>query len=271
MTSHLNERCPKAEMSAPDNTKSRSRTPTFGVILLTCTLLSLAAAFYYLYPKTTISSSSGNDGSQWPVHEDLDSQWPIHEGSQWPVRKIPGSDFLALVEPFDSVDAIEPFEPFQPVKRYSLEYGKVACWQDGGVWIKKLTPVEMSSLGVDRFQDTDRAPEQAGEDAFCTRLRMYGASFWGLPPQWPEYDLWCESIDGCVEPIKKVDFEVGFPTSGGVWVLNTSQGWDKLLPKGLGLRNALTMDERCEVIKDLGGRFCEDTRVCAELAPLLGP
>lgn len=129
----------------------------------------------------------------------------------------------------------------------------------------------MSSLGIDRFQDTDRALEQADEDAFCTSLRMYGASFWELPPQWPENINWCEDIDACVEPAKKVSLEVGFPASGGVWMLDTSQGWDGLYPKNLGLRSALTMDERCEVIKNLGGRFCENIQVCTEMAALLEP
>ncbi|KAI0814162.1 hypothetical protein GGR55DRAFT_687129 [Xylaria sp. FL0064] len=151
-----------------------------------------------------------------------------------------------------------PVEPFEPLKRYSLHYGK-------------LTPVVMSSLTIDRFQDTARALEQADEDAFCARLRMHGASFWQLPPQWPEHYNWCEAVDYCVEPTKKVSLEVCFPASGGVWMLDTSRGWDVLYPQSLGLRNALTMDERCEVIKDLGGRFCEDIQVCPEMAALLGP
>ncbi|PQE16995.1 fungal specific transcription factor protein [Rutstroemia sp. NJR-2017a BBW] len=133
-----------------------------------------------------------------------------------------------------------------------------------------LTPVEMSSLGVNRFQDSDRALEQADEDAFCTRLRNYGASFWELPPRWPEHVNWCEEMDGCVKPKKEVRLEVGFPSSGGVWMLDTSQGWDKLPPKAAGLGNALKMDERCEVIKDLGGRFCENVQECPEMAALLG-
>ena len=55
---------------------------------------------------------------------------------------------------------------------------------------------------------------------------------------------------------------------GGVWVLNTSQGEETLFRK---LRNALTMDERCEVINGSGGVFCEDAQVCAEMARLLKP
>ncbi|KAI1358406.1 hypothetical protein F5Y08DRAFT_333161 [Xylaria arbuscula] len=147
--------------------------------------------------------------------------------------------------------------PFEPLQRCSLDYGSVACWQDGGVWIKALTPVEMSSLGINRFQDTPRAPEQADEDAFCSRLRMHGA-------------IWCWNIK-CAPPTKKVSLEVCFPASGGVWTLDTSGGWDALYPQSVALENTLTMDERCEIIKNLGGRFCEDIHACPEMAGLLDP
>lgn len=47
--------------------------------------------------------------------------------------------------------------PFDLIKRYSLTYGYVACWQNDGIWIGRLTPVELSSLGINRFQDTERS------------------------------------------------------------------------------------------------------------------
>jgi hypothetical protein len=130
----------------------------------------------------------------------------------------------------------------------------------------------MSALGLNRFTDTNRTLDQADEDAFCARLRMYGASFWELPPRWPEGRSYCYAIDDCVEPTRKVSVEVGFPTSGGVWFLDTTHtklGSDGLYPKSRGLSNAFTMDERCEVIKSLGGRFCEDVEACPELDVLL--
>lgn len=245
MASPLDKRCPtNTEISAPANTKSRGgRTPTLRTLL--CILFSLTAAFYYLYPRTTISSPSEDDT----------------------LVRVP----LIAAEPFWPFKVVEP-KKFEPLKRYSLNYGKVACWQDGGLWMKKLTPVEMVSLGVDRFRDTDRAPEQAEEDAFCERLRMYGPSFWALPPQWPD-DIYSYRNIEFAEPAKELSFEVGFPTSGGVWFLDKGgQAWDEdTWPICLGgLRNALTMDERCEVIKELGGLFCEDPQVCPELASLVG-
>ena len=248
MVSILDEKSTKTEMHAlptPDANFSLTRTSKFLRAILA--LLSLAVAAFYFYRNRI------------PFYQtpSLSPSW--NDDSGWPILKVPGPEPPA------------PVEPFEPFKRYSLQYGKVACWQDGGVWIKELTPVEMSSLAIDRFQDTPRALEQADEDAFCTRLRMYGASFWQLPPQWPEHINWCEAVDDWVKPKKKVSLEVGFPSSGGVWLIDTSQGWDGLYPQSLGLRNALTMDERCEVIKALGGRFCEDMQSCPEMVALFGP
>lgn len=169
----------------------------------------------------------------------------------------------------DSDSDEDPYPPFFPIKRYSLEYGRVACWQNEGVWIAKLGPVEMISIGLDRFHDTDRSLDQADEDAFCARLRTYGASFWKLPPRWPENVNWCETLDSCVEPDKNVQLELGFTENGGVWMLDTSQGWDKYWPQSLGLHNAVTMEERCTVLKDLGATYCESMQACPETAALL--
>lgn len=160
--------------------------------------------------------------------------------------------------------------PFKPTKRYSLGYGSVACWQNDGVWIGHLTPVELSHLGINRFNDTERSPIQAEEDAFCARLRMYGASFWSLPPRWVYPTLWSEDIRGSVEPAYKVELELGFPESGGMWVLNTTQVPDGELPKFAGLRNALTMEERCNVLEDMGAKFCESMEACPETEGLTG-
>jgi len=225
-------------------------------------LVSLAAASYYLYSKTTKSSPPRNDD---PPSEDVkrSSQHYDFPFDQWPSVRVPGSEHLAAAPPYGPFDDIVEFDPFNPIKRFSLEYGKVACWQDGGVWIKELTPVEMVSLGVDRFQDTNSTSIQAEEDAFCERFRMYGASFWELPPRWHENVVWCGAIDHCADPARRVSLEVGFPTGGGIWFLNTTQGWNgHMRPKRRALKLALTMDERCEVIKDLGGLFCEDPEEC---------
>lgn len=167
-------------------------------------------------------------------------------------------------------------DQFKPTKRYDLDYAKLSCWADDGVWIKRISPVEMQHLHVDRFQDTQRAGHQEEEGAFCARLRLHGASFWTLPPRWPDWRLWCSSIE-CIPPSKRVNFEAGFPSTGGVWVLNATNpemrydgGLGRpLFKNNVALKNALTMDERCHVIKELGGVFCQDVQACPEMDRLL--
>lgn len=79
----------------------------------------------------------------------------------------------------------------------------------------------MQSLGIDRFYESDRALDQAQEDKFCSRLRMHGASFWTQPPKWPKTLLWCETIEYGQPSKRAASFEVGCPTTGGFYVLNT--------------------------------------------------
>ncbi|KAH6681400.1 hypothetical protein B0J14DRAFT_529868 [Halenospora varia] len=160
-------------------------------------------------------------------------------------------------------------QPWHPKKRYSLKYGQLACWQHEGVWIVYLTPVELAAIGVNRFQDTQRSLNQTEEDEFCARIRMFGASFWSLPPHWPEDTDWCESIDDCVEPDRKFHLFLGFPENGGVWVLDRSKIGDELYTKSKGLLNALIMEERCNVIRGLGGKYCESMQACPETAALV--
>ncbi|EFR00649.1 hypothetical protein MGYG_03656 [Nannizzia gypsea CBS 118893] len=180
-----------------------------------------------------------------------------------------------LFIPNEYIDFAKPSprygEPPSPLYRHSMEQsGYVSCWQNHGVWVKHLTPVEMAHLGVDRFHDSKVSTDQAEEDAFCAKLRLYGASFWGLSFSWPAYILWPKFVDA-VKPSIGINLTVGFPESGGVWFIDTSGGWRGRLFDAQGLVNALTMEERCNVLKDLGANFCEDIHTCPELAPLLVP
>lgn len=57
---------------------------------------------------------------------------------------------------------------------------------------------------------------------------------------------------------------VGWPETGGVWVLHTTV--NDARRKGIGLLgNAYTMQERCMMIEWLGGVFYDDRRDCPYL------
>ena len=80
---------------------------------------SLVAIFYYLYPEPPVLKPHGNDGSP-----------SSNVGYEWPLVEVPDSDYLIEGEPYaiyDESELFEGFEPFDPIKRYSLDYGKVAC------------------------------------------------------------------------------------------------------------------------------------------------
>jgi len=64
---------------------------------------------------------------------------------------------------------------------------------------------------------------------------------------------------------------LAYPETGGVWFLDSSKSWDHYYPQSLGLKNALTMEERSAVIKikDLGGKFCENMKAYPETAALI--
>lgn len=62
----------------------------------------------------------------------------------------------------------------------------------------------------------------------------------------------------------EIFIQVGWPTSGGVWVLYTTV--EKANEIGAGMvQNAYSMEERCDVIKQLGGIFYPDPKDCPYL------
>ncbi|EPE32676.1 hypothetical protein GLAREA_07810 [Glarea lozoyensis ATCC 20868] len=162
--------------------------------------------------------------------------------------------------------------PPHPVRRYSPEYKRVACWQNDGVWIAKLSPIEMAHLEVNPFHNVSRSMNQADEDDFCARLRTYGASFWDIEPSISPYPVRsCHYLD-CYrnEPKINVDLKLGFPPSGGAWVLKVGEnGLDYQTVANSGLDYALTMEDRCLVLKDLGAKFCSSLAACSETASFL--
>ena len=102
---------------------------------------------------------------------------------------------------------------------------------------------------------------------------MHGASFWSLPPRWPENKMWCETITACVKPDIDVQLYTGFTESGGVWVLDRStpqnQDQDQDWTRNYGLENPLTMRERCSVLQAMGATYCESIQACPEFADIL--
>jgi hypothetical protein len=123
----------------------------------------------------------------------------------------------------------------------------------GGLYVlASCDGVELDFLQLDRFNVTSRSQDPAEEDAHCANMRKLGAT-------------WFESEEAYIlsalqrsRPQKRVLF-VGWPSTGGVWVLKTT--YTEASSRGLGrIKNALSMEERCQAIERLGGIFYADPK-----------
>ncbi|KAI1385434.1 uncharacterized protein F4822DRAFT_413020 [Hypoxylon trugodes] len=122
----------------------------------------------------------------------------------------------------------------------------------GGIYARHCTAVELDFLGLDRFHIAMRSLDQEEEDAHCNNMRRLGATWW-------------ESEDAyrrnAMDPDKSNDpvTFVGWPPGGGVWVLRTTH--DDATARGIGrINNCHTMEERCRLIREMGGSFYENPR-----------
>ncbi|GCB28263.1 hypothetical protein AAWM_11148 [Aspergillus awamori] len=167
--------------------------------------------------------------------------------------------------PSDWIDCVSP----TPEQRFWASHGSgpgVTVYgfpSKGGLYVlHNCLGVELDFLGLDRFRTTERPSKsdpnwQAKEEAHCDRMRRLGA-------RWVEtnYDL----FELMVSEREDTDpyICVGWPAEGGVWVLNTTYG--RAIDLGTAIiYNANNMEERCEMIKILGGIFYQDPKDCPYL------
>lgn len=132
----------------------------------------------------------------------------------------------------------------------------VYAWpSSGGVWVHhQCYGVELDFLGLPRFEQssTERDTDPEKEDAFCKRLEWIGGRYFKS-----EYAYWEHTIEG----IGRSDLRrpwLGWPGAvpeDGVWVLWSKSDIESA-EQGYGrIYNAHTMQERCEAIEMLGGKF----------------
>ncbi|KAI1103048.1 hypothetical protein F4804DRAFT_311372 [Jackrogersella minutella] len=122
----------------------------------------------------------------------------------------------------------------------------------GGVYILHCTAVELDFLGLDRFHIAMRAVDQEEEDAFCNNMRRLGATWWESEAAYRQKAM---DPDRSGEPVTFV----GWPPGGGVWVLRLPH--EDATTRGVGrINNCSTMEERCRLIRQMGGTFFENPR-----------
>jgi hypothetical protein len=145
---------------------------------------------------------------------------------------------------------------YRPLKGHVV-YGYPSI---GGVLIRGVDAVGLLHLNLDRFKEANRSPDPAEEDEFCKRLRNLGAVWW--PSEGDE--IYALGERDLAEEAMVV--ETGWPSSGnGVWVLKYDANKWKEKFGAMLLELTLGMDERCQIIKELGGSFFEDPEACEDL------
>ncbi|KAM0196770.1 hypothetical protein ACHAPI_005651 [Fusarium lateritium] len=138
--------------------------------------------------------------------------------------------------------------------------GLVHGWPAKGGYYSYLCSVaELKFLDLDRFKPSDKSDDLEKEEAHCSKMRQLGASWFRNP----NHQIRAEAKLRNQEPDAQPLFS-GWPADGGVWVINATLSQSRR--KGLGrIGNAFTMEERCNIIQQLGGTFYADPKDCPYL------
>lgn len=127
---------------------------------------------------------------------------------------------------------------------------------NGGIIIGSLSAVELAWLNLSRSHATSRSQDQHSEDAFCYQLLRLGAQWWKSETFYKQRH---DQISGGYpwpDDFPPV-LHVGYPLSGGVWVLKLLNG-EELPDEYAKVEMAFTMDERCEGLEAVGATFYAD-------------
>lgn len=162
-------------------------------------------------------------------------------------------------------------------KRSNIFHGDgylVAYPSTGGVVFLKDPPaIDLQYLGLPHTYDMARTPDE--DDALATAMIQMGAQWW------PDWDLYFKHSSRARNSYFynhhfPSDVSIAIPSSGGVWVANYTHdhnSWNfsenqEQLPCEIWLpfkpyewhvkmRYALTMDDKAEMLKDMGATFYE--------------
>ncbi|KAI1504901.1 hypothetical protein F5X99DRAFT_370227 [Biscogniauxia marginata] len=131
----------------------------------------------------------------------------------------------------------------------------------GGVLVLPFcNGVDLAFLHLPRLGPAERSGDPAAEDRHCARMRRLGAWWFASVDEYESTQYFSpERLD------RKMLVVAAWPRGGaGVWVVTMRVG--EASEKGLAcVWNALSMDERCEAVEKLGGRFYPDPVQCPDL------
>ncbi|KAH9230135.1 hypothetical protein K456DRAFT_55848 [Colletotrichum gloeosporioides 23] len=127
--------------------------------------------------------------------------------------------------------------------------------------LRDCVRLELDFLEVDRFKPSRRSDDQEEEEAHCERMRKLGATWWKSDQALAVAELFgAREKEHLQDPV----IIAGWPASGGAWVLTKPR--IEAIKMGTGIiKLAKDMEERCCLIKNLGGVFYEDPNECPDL------
>ena len=182
----------------------------------------------------------------------------------------------------------ESCPPFVEPSRFRVEFSAgggatVMGWPSkGGIYmLESCTGVELDFLGLGRFHNMERPPKSADADAKSDEEEHCNKSMWSLSCRHRDVltlciivrqlgaEWWPNETTYILKAMRGTDWDtpfiqVGWPASGGVWVLKSTVG--EAQNRGAGrIHNARNMEERCQIIEEDGGVFYADPKDCPHL------
>lgn len=167
-----------------------------------------------------------------------------------------------------------------PTRRTVYLPGSISLWgwpsRGGLIVLEDATALDFEFLGLDNINPPlRRDPNQDNEDRLCRRLLLLGARWFDSRERYGTTTDTADSHDPTITDLEDGQtrpptlmesrwVRVGYPasTEGGFWVaefdtpLWTPREPHNLVPpQAAGVALAKTMDEKCEIIQRIGGKF----------------
>jgi hypothetical protein len=164
------------------------------------------------------------------------------------------------------------FPDMKPDTSVRTQFGTVNCLvrgypSSGGIVQGAFTGAELEWLGLSRSQPSSRSSDPHAEDEFSFQMLRLGAQWWRSECF---YDQRSSQISGGYPWPENhpPTLDVGYPSTGGVWVLKTQSG--DFEPEDFAkVIMAFTMDERCAALEKVGATFYPNVDDCPDIAKSL--
>jgi hypothetical protein len=167
--------------------------------------------------------------------------------------------------------------PRPPIERVVFIEREISVWgwpsRGGLIVFERAGPLDFDHLGLNRLQPAaSRASDQNEEDAFCQKLLQLGARWFDGRERYgffanlcddgePEHEAVMSGEEPAPSDVERRWVSVGLE-EGGFWVLEYDRNIFHLREKrnvcpsdASRVMLAETMQERCEILKDMGAKF----------------